>query len=274
MGALNREGGRREVPDMIEPGYDLDEPVFTLGISNLRELQFNAAAFAGNGWYERTNWSGEIMPGRWMHVAATNDPVTKESTLYVDGAPVLRNSIDALGLNSAGKPWRIGSSMSAGRTANGWFGCVGETRIVDHVLSPDQWLTARRYVPASAESAVGGEVPATLALTLGAPASFGAFAPGVAKTYTATTTATVTSSAGDASLTVTDPSTTAPGHLVNGSFSLPAPLGGLGAVKTYDAPVAGDVVPVTFTQAIGAADALRTGSYAKTVTFALATANP
>ncbi|HEY6888327.1 MAG TPA: hypothetical protein VI300_11125 [Solirubrobacter sp.] len=113
MGALNREGSRREVPNMINPGYNLDEPVFTLGISNLREIQWNAAAFSGNGWYERTNWSGEIMAGRWLH------------------------TIDALGLNTAGKPWRIGSSMSAGRTANGWFGCVGETRIVDHVLTPD-----------------------------------------------------------------------------------------------------------------------------------------
>ena len=47
---------------------------------------------------------------------------------------------------------------------------------------------------------VGGTVPATLSLTLGTAASFGAFTPGVARTYTASTTATVTSSAGDAAL--------------------------------------------------------------------------
>ena len=40
---------------------------------------------------------------------------------------------------------------------------------------------------------VGGTVPATLALTMGPAASFGAFTPGVAKDYTATTTATVIS---------------------------------------------------------------------------------
>ena len=34
---------------------------------------------------------------------------------------------------------------------------------------------------------VGGSVPATLSLTLGAPASFGAFTPGVTKDYAATT---------------------------------------------------------------------------------------
>src|SRR3954454_16350348 len=71
---------------------------------------------------------------------------------------------------------------------------------------------------------VGGTVPATLALTLGAPASFGSFTPGLAKDYTASTTATVISTAGDATLSVADPSATATGHLVNGTFSLPSPL--------------------------------------------------
>ena len=52
----------------------------------------------------------------------------------------------------------------------------------------------------------GGTVPATLALTLGTPATFGAFTPGVAKTYDASTTANVISTAGDATLSVADPS--------------------------------------------------------------------
>ena len=67
-------------------------------------------------------------------------------------------------------------------------------------------------------------MPATLALTLGTPAAFGAFTPGVAKTYTASTTANVISTAGDAALSVADPSANAPGHLVNGAFSLPSAL--------------------------------------------------
>ena len=49
---------------------------------------------------------------------------------------------------------------------------------------------------------VGGSVPATLSLTLGAPAAFGAFQPGVDKDYAASTAATVTSTAGDATLSV------------------------------------------------------------------------
>ena len=48
-------------------------------------------------------------------------------------------------------------------------------------------------------------MPATLSLTLGTPATFGAFTPGVAKEYTASTTANVISTAGDATLSVADP---------------------------------------------------------------------
>ena len=71
---------------------------------------------------------------------------------------------------------------------------------------------------------VGGTVPATLSLTLGTPGTFGAFTPGVTKTYFASTSANVISTAGDALLSVADPSTNATGHLVNGTFSLPQPL--------------------------------------------------
>ena len=35
-----------------------------------------------------------------------------------------------------------------------------------------------------------------------------------------------------------------------------------------------DAVPITFKQAIGASDALRTGTYAKTLTFTLSTTAP
>ena len=86
-------------------------------------------------------------------------------------------------------------------------------------------------------------MPATLALTLGAPASFGAFTPGVAQEYTASTTATVISTAGDATLTVADPSTTNTGKLVNGAFALAQPLQGLGVVKTWNAPTSNEVGP-------------------------------
>jgi hypothetical protein len=108
-------------------------------------------------------------------------------------------------------------------------------------------------------------VPATLSLTLGAPETFGAFTPGVSRNYT---------SAGDAALTVADPSTNHPGYLVNGAFFLPQPLQGLGTIKTYTGPVANDAVTATFTQPIAATDALRTGAYSKTLTVTLSTTIP
>jgi hypothetical protein len=139
------------------------------------------------------------------------------------------------------------------------------------------------------QGGVGGSVPATLSLGLGTPATFGAFTPGIAQNYTAQMTANVISSAGDAALSVADPSATATGHLVNGAFSLPqtlqtaanggafAPVGGSAAptsLLTYSGPVSNDSVVVAFKQAIGASDALRTGTYAKTLTFTLSTTNP
>src|SRR6185437_1193310 len=52
----------------------------------------------------------------------------------------------------------------------------------------------------TADGSVGGSVPATLSLTLGGPATFGAFQAGVAREYTAQTTANVVSTAADAAL--------------------------------------------------------------------------
>jgi predicted deacylase len=139
--------------------------------------------------------------------------------------------------------------------------------------------TAERRYCFRDDAPVGGTVPATLSLTLGAPANLGAFTPGVANDYTASTTATVISTAGDATLSASDPSTFAPGHLVNGAFSLPQALLVAGSplpstIKTYGGPVSNDAVTIDFKQSIGAGDALRTGAYAKTLTFTLSTTAP
>jgi len=178
------------------------------------------------------------------------------------------------------------------------FRCVpGSTFFSPHHCHPGDALspTADGPIETPIAGEVGGVVPATLALTLGSPtATFGAFTPGVTKTYTASTTATVISTAGDATLSVSDPSSVATGHLVNGTFSLPsaltakaasaggtggafAPVGGSASpttLLTYAAPKSNDAVTVSFEQAIGASDALRTGSYSKTLTFTLSTTTP
>jgi hypothetical protein len=41
-------------------------------------------------------------------------------------------------------PWVIGAGSWDGERADGFFGSIGEIRIVDKALKPAQWLTARR----------------------------------------------------------------------------------------------------------------------------------
>jgi hypothetical protein len=118
-------------------------------------------------------------------------------------------------------------------------------------------------------SSPSGTVPATLSLSLSGPASFGAFTAGVAKDYTTSSSANVISTAGDAALSVADP-----GHLVNGTFTLPEPLVVEFSKASWTAPVSNDPVTITFKQHINANDALRTGQYSKTLTFTLSTTNP
>ncbi len=145
-------------------------------------------------------------------------------------------------------------------------------KVTAHDANGNEAVATRRYAVAAYTQATGaapGTVPATLALTLGAAASFGAFTPGVGPEYTAQTTANVISTAGDAALAVSDP-----GHLTNGTFSLPQPLRVELAPNVWSGPVSNGTAAITFRQAIGAGDALRTGSYAKTLTFTLSTTSP
>ncbi|MBE2316085.1 amidase [Solirubrobacter sp. CPCC 204708] len=116
---------------------------------------------------------------------------------------------------------------------------------------------------------VGGTVPATLNLTLGEPAKFQPFIPGVEQEYTASTTAGVISTAGEATLTVSEP-----GHLANGPFSLAEPLRVETTPASWTGPVSNASVDITFKQLIKRTDPLRTGTYSKTLTFTLSTTTP
>lgn len=149
-------------------------------------------------------------------------------------------------------------------------------------------------IDASGSATVGGNVPSTLALEVGATsASLGTFVPGVAADYGTTIPVSVTSTGGNAALTIADPSGVSTGHLVNGAFALASPLQAaatagsgtpsFGAVTgvaspltllTYAAPVTRDPVTLWLKQHVGATDALRTGRYAKTIVVTLSTTQP
>ena len=148
---------------------------------------------------------------------------------------------------------------------------------------------------ASFSQSVGGTVGTVLGLTIPSAASFGAFVPAVTATYNTSMAATVTHTVASANLTVTDPSPTATGRLVNGAYALPSPLqvratnvanpstayAPLSATPSspltllsYAGPVSGDAVTIGLRQSIAATDALLAGAYSKTLTFELANTTP
>jgi hypothetical protein len=151
---------------------------------------------------------------------------------------------------------------------NGSHGNVAEIQLFAYGA---RGAKVTRTASVDTSGGVGGEVPPTLSLRLDppTPASFGAFTPGVDRTYSAALTADVVSSAGDAALDVSEP-----GHLANGAFSLPEALQVTGVPRTWNAPVAHDVFAVGVTQHIGPDVPLRTGTYSTTLTFTLSTSTP
>ena len=191
----------------------------------------------------------------------------RSRTIAIDGRVVWQDGVPAAGVTAVE---RDGAVEFSGITGSHTFA----------------WGT----VSSSDDGEVSGTVPPTLSLSVGAPASFGAFTPGVDRTYETSMTATVTSTAGDATLSVTDPSTNATGRLVNGPFALAEPLqlrassgafaplnsvaGSPLSLLTYAGPVSNDAVTLGFRQHIGASQGLRTGAYSKTLTFTLSTTSP
>ena len=145
-------------------------------------------------------------------------------------------------------------------------------------------------------STVGGDVPSVLQLSVSPATSFGTFVPNLTQAYTTALSASALATTANAKLSVSDPSSTAPGHLVNGTFSLPSALGAralalgdptstpyaslpetAGApleLKSWSSPIAATPLTLGFRQQIGAGDVLRAGTYSKSLTFTLSTTTP
>lgn len=165
--AISRGGARSWIG--INDSSDEGAGAAWLGISNLREYQFSAADTASKNSY--TLWSGEIMPGSWHHVAIVDDPAAGTVIMYVDGVPVLRNASGVGGMMAADlMPWVIGASLWNTEPEHGWYGCVGETRIVDHALPREQFLFQRADLDATASAfAVTTPLSGVLASTATVP---------------------------------------------------------------------------------------------------------
>ena len=111
----------------------------------------------------------------------------------------------------------------------------------------------------------------TLSLTLGAPASFGAFTLGVAKNYDYVDDGPMWSRRQAARRSAVSGSQPPDQRRVHdATASPPSPS----SKASWTAPVSHDPVTISFHQPIAANDALRTGTYSATETFTLSTTDP
>lgn len=147
MAWLSRDGQRGNVAGYASGEHE--EPPFAWAMSTLREVQFSFMESAGPQKNDFSAWSGEIVNlSDWMHIAVVGDAVEETVTMYINGVPVLRNVKQAVGVGAEGDlPWVMGAGSYGGGRGSGFLGCLGETRIVDHALEADQWLTARVSEP-------------------------------------------------------------------------------------------------------------------------------
>jgi hypothetical protein len=237
---------------------------------------------------------GSFLPSDHESVLLINDSDTDWATVGLGGLPGPLTTGLTTTSYSLESPKLTAGTTTIGAASSGALVLPPESIEVLQDSAAGATAPAVSVSPA-VQSTPGASVASTLALTVASPTtSLGTFLPGIAATYTTTTVADVLSTAGQAILTVADPSATSTGYLVNGSYSLPQPLLALATdaaqpvgtyqpiggsaqpttLLTYSAPVSHDAVRIAFQQAIAATDPLRTGSYSKALTFTLSTSTP
>nr|GEU28581.1 hypothetical protein [Tanacetum cinerariifolium] len=128
MNIMTRDGRRGDLAGFS--GGDAESPPLLFAISSLREVQWEVVPDIAGTRGGLASWSGEIIAGNWVHIAIVNDPVTHDTVMYVEGAPVLRNSSNVVGLAtlSASARWVVGGGSWDGERADGFFGNIGEAR--------------------------------------------------------------------------------------------------------------------------------------------------
>ena len=224
-----------------------------------------------------------------IHVLLTMDESTYAEADGTDGVDD-DHPISWCRLYDGGRMWYTGMGHTEASYLDADFmqHILGGLEVAAAVVTDKACGVTSRSVPAD----VSGTVPGTLSLTVGGPATFGAFTPGLGRDYLTTLAASVVSTGADATLAVSDPSTTSAGKLVNGPFTMAQPLqlnatsaagtgGPLTALGTnpltllsYGGPVSNDQVTVNLKQTVAATDPLRTGTYSKTLVFTLSTTSP
>src|SRR3954451_19686542 len=147
-------------------------------------------------WATLTPFEGTTLPG---YYSVGKDAKRRQINAWIRSSPYFDGVVDfEKALADPANPLRMLPAYDSGDHLHP--NDLGDQALANAVT----WLDDPAVPIGSTATSVGGAVPATLALTLGAPPTFGAFTPGVAREYTTSSTATVTSTAGDATLTVAD----------------------------------------------------------------------
>ncbi|QQM38466.1 LamG-like jellyroll fold domain-containing protein [Streptomyces liliifuscus] len=136
MGILSWEGRNGDAGKTT--GWSPLEPTCSLNLSPERFLQF--VVYPQRQDADPTSWSHAVPVGRWMHIAVVNDG--RRTVMYVDGSKIARNpSQPSTGIATLGKPFVIGATQFDERFGQGFYGWIGDTRIVNRALPVREFLT-------------------------------------------------------------------------------------------------------------------------------------
>ncbi|MER5474567.1 LamG-like jellyroll fold domain-containing protein [Streptomyces sp. NPDC002685] len=137
MGILSWEGRNGDAGKTT--GWSPLEPTCSLNLSPERFLQF--VVYPEQQDADPTSWSHALPVGRWTHIAVVNDG--RRTVLYVDGSKIARNPTQpSTGIATLGKPFVIGATQFDERFGQGFYGWIGDTRIVDRALPVRDFLTS------------------------------------------------------------------------------------------------------------------------------------
>ncbi|MFI0423928.1 LamG-like jellyroll fold domain-containing protein [Spongiactinospora sp. 9N601] len=136
MGILSWEGRSGDAGK--SSGWSPDEPTCSLNLSPERFLQY--VVYPVDRDADPTSWSHTLPTGRWTHVAVVNDG--RRTVVYVDGSKIARNPTQpSKGISTLGKPFAIGGTQFAERYGQGYYGWIGDVRIVSRALRPAEFMT-------------------------------------------------------------------------------------------------------------------------------------
>ena len=165
------EGNYGLIQGALEYRKDVTPPVTT--------IEYSAAQTSGDPINFRFNWVGE--PSVIYYTTDGSTPTVIADNPATDGV----ESCDNLPAGGSTRCYNNQGPRRAGRGADARHSGAHTVKWIvgGHQGQPRRRSRSQRLLVAAddADGTAGGTVPATLSLTLGAPATFGAFTPGVAE---------------------------------------------------------------------------------------------